>query len=77
MLALMQNVRQPIAQPHARTPALQSYELCSDMIDVVIDVSCIYGLREGDEEPQVCWLSCASLPSSPLPILHPDMGILW
>jgi Ras-related GTP-binding protein C/D len=23
---------------------LQSYELCSDMIDVVIDVSCIYGL---------------------------------
>lgn len=21
----------------------QSYELCSDMIDVVIDVSCIYG----------------------------------
>ena len=27
---------------------MQSYELCSDMIDVVIDVSCIYGLvREG------------------------------
>eukprot|EP00747_Dinoflagellata_sp_TGD_P186705 gnl/TRDRNA2_/TRDRNA2_43931_c0_seq1.p2 gnl/TRDRNA2_/TRDRNA2_43931_c0~~gnl/TRDRNA2_/TRDRNA2_43931_c0_seq1.p2 ORF type:complete len:342 (+),score=70.43 gnl/TRDRNA2_/TRDRNA2_43931_c0_seq1:112-1137(+) len=25
---------------------LQSYELCSDMIDVVIDVSCIYGLTE-------------------------------
>mmetsp|Transcript_22324 Transcript_22324/g.64332 ORF Transcript_22324/g.64332 Transcript_22324/m.64332 type:complete len:332 (-) Transcript_22324:166-1161(-) len=25
---------------------LQSYELCSDMIDVVIDVSCIYGLPE-------------------------------
>jgi len=25
---------------------LQSYELCSDMIDVVIDVSCIYGLAE-------------------------------
>ena len=22
---------------------VQSYELCSDMIDVVIDVSCIYG----------------------------------
>ena len=22
---------------------MQSYELCSDMIDVVIDVSCIYG----------------------------------
>lgn len=27
---------------------MQSYELCSDMIDVAIDVSCIYGLvREG------------------------------
>ncbi|XP_061918271.1 ras-related GTP binding Ca isoform X1 [Entelurus aequoreus] len=25
---------------------MQSYELCCDMIDVVIDVSCIYGLRE-------------------------------
>ena len=25
---------------------MQSYELCSDMIDVVIDVSCIYGVRE-------------------------------
>lgn len=25
------------------TPDIQTYELCSDMIDVVIDVSCIYG----------------------------------
>eukprot|EP01112_Ceratiomyxa_fruticulosa_P003308 TRINITY_DN1367_c0_g1_i4.p3 TRINITY_DN1367_c0_g1~~TRINITY_DN1367_c0_g1_i4.p3 ORF type:complete len:332 (+),score=79.12 TRINITY_DN1367_c0_g1_i4:30-1025(+) len=25
---------------------MQTYELCSDMIDVVIDVSCIYGLKE-------------------------------
>merc|ERR1712111_111390 len=25
---------------------MQSYELCSDLIDVVIDVSCIYGLGE-------------------------------
>jgi len=25
---------------------IQSYELCSDMIDVVIDISCIYGLAE-------------------------------
>eukprot|EP00741_Cyanophora_paradoxa_P003035 tig00000663_g2947.t1 len=25
---------------------MQSYELCSDMIDVVIDVSCIYGAHE-------------------------------
>merc|ERR1712060_313060 len=29
-----------------QTVDLQSYELCSDMIDVVIDVSCIYGLAE-------------------------------
>jgi Ras-related GTP-binding protein C/D len=29
---------------------MQSYELCADMIDVVIDVSCIYGLKEGEEE---------------------------
>ncbi|CAL8083415.1 unnamed protein product [Orchesella dallaii] len=28
---------------------MQSYELCCDMIDVVIDVSCIYGLMSGDE----------------------------
>ncbi|XP_008421238.1 ras-related GTP-binding protein C-like [Poecilia reticulata] len=26
---------------------MQSYELCCDMIDVVIDVSCIYGLMDG------------------------------
>ncbi|KAK3526752.1 hypothetical protein QTP70_032895 [Hemibagrus guttatus] len=25
---------------------MQSYELCCDMIDVVIDISCIYGLKE-------------------------------
>jgi len=25
---------------------VQSYELCSDMIDVVIDVSCIYGMQD-------------------------------
>lgn len=24
---------------------MQSYELCCDMIDVVIDLSCIYGLK--------------------------------
>jgi len=28
---------------------MQTYELCSDMIDVVIDISCIYGVR-GDQE---------------------------
>ena len=27
---------------------MQSYELCSDMVDVVIDVSCIYGLSSGE-----------------------------
>lgn len=30
----------------------QAYELCADMIDVVIDVSCIYGVSEGGEMPQ-------------------------
>eukprot|EP00128_Syssomonas_multiformis_P008069 Colp12_sorted_trinity150504_noHs@8770 len=28
---------------------MQSYELCSDMIDVVIDVSCIYGMKDEGE----------------------------
>ena len=28
---------------------MQSYELCCDMIDVVIDVSCIYGLNTMDD----------------------------
>eukprot|EP00735_Rhodelphis_limneticus_P012470 TRINITY_DN5740_c0_g1::TRINITY_DN5740_c0_g1_i1::g.14538::m.14538 TRINITY_DN5740_c0_g1::TRINITY_DN5740_c0_g1_i1::g.14538 ORF type:complete len:355 (+),score=58.59,sp/Q9HB90/RRAGC_HUMAN/65.36/6e-145,Gtr1_RagA/PF04670.7/7.3e-69,Arf/PF00025.16/6.7e-06,MMR_HSR1/PF01926.18/7.5e-05,MMR_HSR1/PF01926.18/1.9e+03,Ras/PF00071.17/0.00017,SRPRB/PF09439.5/0.00058,Miro/PF08477.8/0.00073,Miro/PF08477.8/5.2e+03,AAA_14/PF13173.1/0.14,AAA_14/PF13173.1/4e+03,AAA_14/PF13173.1/9.7e+03,AAA_16/PF13191.1/1,AAA_16/PF13191 len=28
---------------------VQCYELCSDMIDVVIDVSCIYGMKDGSE----------------------------
>jgi len=28
---------------------MQTYELCSDMIDVVIDVSCIYGAKEEGE----------------------------
>jgi Ras-related GTP-binding protein C/D len=28
---------------------MQSYEICCDMIDVVIDVSCIYGLEENGE----------------------------
>eukprot|EP00316_Scyphosphaera_apsteinii_P001374 CAMPEP_0119305032 /NCGR_PEP_ID=MMETSP1333-20130426/6117_1 /TAXON_ID=418940 /ORGANISM="Scyphosphaera apsteinii, Strain RCC1455" /LENGTH=301 /DNA_ID=CAMNT_0007308031 /DNA_START=167 /DNA_END=1072 /DNA_ORIENTATION=+ len=31
---------------------MQSYEICADMIDVVIDVSCIYGLREGEIDAQ-------------------------
>jgi len=29
---------------------MQTYELCSDMIDVVVDVSCIYGMKEGEGE---------------------------
>ncbi len=29
---------------------MQSYELCSDMIDVVIDVSCIYGMKDDSGE---------------------------
>ena len=28
---------------------MQSYELCADMIDVVVDVSCIYGRNMEDE----------------------------
>lgn len=28
---------------------MQTYELCSDMIDVVIDVSCIYGMKDHGE----------------------------
>jgi len=28
---------------------MQSYELCSDMIDVVIDISCIYGMKDDSE----------------------------
>ena len=28
---------------------MQAYELCCDMIDVVIDVSCIYSLKDGLE----------------------------
>jgi len=30
---------------------MQTYELCSDMIDVVVDVSCIYGVS-GKDEPE-------------------------
>lgn len=38
---------------------MQSYELCSDMIDVVIDVSCIYGMR-GDAEDGIAYDSASS-----------------
>nr|CAG4645617.1 EOG090X08AZ [Lynceus sp. MCZ IZ 141354] len=30
---------------------MQSYELCCDMLDVVVDISCIYGLKEDGEGP--------------------------
>nr|CAG4651933.1 EOG090X08AZ [Triops cancriformis] len=30
---------------------MQSYELCCDMIDVVVDISCIYGLKSDGETP--------------------------
>mmetsp|Transcript_24001 Transcript_24001/g.42322 ORF Transcript_24001/g.42322 Transcript_24001/m.42322 type:complete len:446 (-) Transcript_24001:47-1384(-) len=30
---------------------IQSYELCTDMIDVVVDMSCIYGMKGTDPEP--------------------------
>jgi len=32
------------------SPDMHIYELCSDMIDVVIDISCIYGNRDEDVE---------------------------
>ena len=45
----------------------QSYELCSDMIDVVIDVSCIYGcvsvsVTAGHLDPHrlLCIVDCVS-----------------
>lgn len=33
---------------------IQSYELCSDMIDVVVDVSCIYGCVQIESAYVVC-----------------------
>ena len=51
---------------------MQSYELCADMIDVVIDVSCIYGSRGGTpplESPTDA--PHANPPSSPLPVVAP------
>jgi Ras-related GTP-binding protein C/D len=32
---------------------MQTYELCSDMIDVVVDISCIYGM--GDEQDGIAY----------------------
>ncbi|CCI48210.1 hypothetical protein ABG067_004130 [Albugo candida] len=34
---------------------MQSYELCSDMIDVVIDVSCIYGMQDDAESDSLAF----------------------
>ncbi|XP_017490399.1 PREDICTED: ras-related GTP-binding protein C-like, partial [Rhagoletis zephyria] len=45
---------------------MQSYELCCDMIDVVIDISCIYGVNEAGEGSTFdnCSSSCIRLNSS-------------
>ncbi|XP_076335453.1 ras-related GTP binding C/D [Tachypleus tridentatus] len=40
---------------------MQSYELCCDMIDVVIDVSCIYGLPEEAEGSTFDDQSCSTI----------------
>eukprot|EP00927_Polykrikos_kofoidii_P007543 TRINITY_DN13104_c0_g1_i1.p1 TRINITY_DN13104_c0_g1~~TRINITY_DN13104_c0_g1_i1.p1 ORF type:complete len:351 (-),score=69.74 TRINITY_DN13104_c0_g1_i1:62-1114(-) len=40
-----------IATDTSQPVDLQAYELCSDMIDVVIDVSCIYGSEDGNTLP--------------------------
>lgn len=34
---------------------MQTYELCSDMIDVVIDVSCIYGMKDGKNNEMLAY----------------------
>jgi len=52
---------------------LQSYELCSDMIDVVIDVSCIYGLAE-DGNPMAGSIAYSDAKSSC--IIHLNNGTL-
>jgi len=51
---------------------LQSYELCSDMIDVVIDVSCIYGLAE-DGNSIASSIACDAKSSC---IIHLNNGTL-
>lgn len=47
---------------------MQSYELCCDMIDVVIDVSCIYGSVEGSSPYSLLTVHLCS----PLPRLRDD-----
>lgn len=39
---------------------IASYELCSDMIDVVIDVSCIYGLEPEDDAYSIAYDAASS-----------------
>ena len=43
MILIPPNVYAPSPPPPSSPVDMQSYELCCDMIDVVIDVSCIYG----------------------------------
>jgi Ras-related GTP-binding protein C/D len=38
----------------------QTYELCGDMIDVVIDVSCIYGMKDENEVGWLAWTESIS-----------------
>lgn len=47
---------------------MQSYELCCDMIDVVIDLSCIYGLpiNRGDKSDDAVETSAFDKASSSL-----------
>lgn len=51
---------------------IQTYELCSDMIDVVIDVSCIYGLAE-DGNSIASSIACDAKSSC---IIHLNNGTL-
>lgn len=51
---------------------LQSYELCSDMIDVVIDVSCIYGMTEDG----LALASCLGSDAKSSCVIHLNNGTL-
>ena len=43
MSVLAIDLRDFLTSPCSAPVDMQSYELCCDMIDVVIDISCIYG----------------------------------
>ncbi len=51
---------------------MQTYELCSDVVDVVIDVSCIYGIQDGrDKEKSNETLAFDEMSSS---VIHQNNG---